>query len=429
MTDTKDEDYHNSRPLQLDRRATTSPLKNAVGDLVDQLELMEGNRKRRRRAADRAALVDTMAAMVCELYVVAASDPSCWLGYSRNGNDYAIRSRYRHPTATLTTVTTVADFLVRAGFAQNKRGYYIRAPNVFGGPTNSGLRSRIKATPKLLEFLQAGQGVFLEDVGFAQNGELIRLKDRDGRLVDYKDTEDTRRMRTRLEAINGLLAETLIEMPFDGDRHPDITAKRLYRVFNEGRFDRGGRFYGGWWQTQRKSSRSMITIHGEPTVELDYSGLHPSLCYHLSGIELPEGYDPYHIPGLEKLRDAVKWAFVVMLNLSHGQRLPTPPDNIKALLSGRWTATKLRQAIEKHHVAISSWLRSGRGTELQFIDAEIAGVVLDKFTSEGIPCLPIHDSFIVAQSHRSLLNDTMREAYRAKLLQLSSLDVYPSIKA
>jgi hypothetical protein len=28
----------------------------------------------------------------------------------------------------------------------------------------------------------------------------------------------------------------------------EFTRRSLYRVFNEGVFDKGGRFYGGWWQ-------------------------------------------------------------------------------------------------------------------------------------------------------------------------------------
>ena len=35
----------------------------------------------------------------------------------------------------------------------------------------------------------------------------------------------------------------------DSNRTPiDVTQKRLRRIFNNGSFQQGGRFYGGWWQ-------------------------------------------------------------------------------------------------------------------------------------------------------------------------------------
>ena len=46
---------------------------------------------------------------------------------------------------------------------------------------------------------------------------------------------------------------------------------RLYRVFNNGSFDEGGRFYGGWWQNLPSEYRQFITINGHTTSEYDYS--------------------------------------------------------------------------------------------------------------------------------------------------------------
>jgi hypothetical protein len=49
----------------------------------------------------------------------------------------------------------------------------------------------------------------------------------------------------------------------------------LYRVFNNGSFDLGGRFYGPSWQALPKAWRGRIQIDGEAVVELDYGSLHP----------------------------------------------------------------------------------------------------------------------------------------------------------
>ena len=66
----------------------------------------------------------------------------------------------------------------------------------------------------------------------------------------------------------------------------------LRRIFARGRMDRGGRFYGGWWQTIPKDDRRFITINGRPTVEVDFSEIHPTMLYLLDGQSAPESiYD------------------------------------------------------------------------------------------------------------------------------------------
>ena len=53
----------------------------------------------------------------------------------------------------------------------------------------------------------------------------------------------------------------------------------LRRVFSRGSMERGGRFYGGWWQFIPSEFREFITINGLATVEIDFSELHPRLLY------------------------------------------------------------------------------------------------------------------------------------------------------
>jgi hypothetical protein len=48
-------------------------------------------------------------------------------------------------------------------------------------------------------------------------------------------------------------------------------------VFNNGSFNEGGRFYGGWWQNFPSDYRQFITINGHTTWEYDYSSLHPAM--------------------------------------------------------------------------------------------------------------------------------------------------------
>ena len=421
-------DRHHSRLLRFDRRAAEQPLREAVGALVEQLEDTETDRKRRRRVPERERLSETMGAVVSDLYVARDNDPELWLGYSRNQNDYLPLPRYRNGRTTHSTATAVADFLITEGYAEGLPGYYRRAPSSEDAWTNGGMRSRLRGTEKLEAFLWEDHGALASHTTLARDPELIRLKDTSKHLIDYEDTSDTVRMREELEGINRIIESASIEAPRAPEGvNPDQTVKTLYRVFNDGRFDRGGRFYGGWWINAKKAHRSQITINGQPTVELDYSAHHLRLCYHLSRLPAPDRDDLYALKGTEGLRKAVKWAVTVLLNLAPGKRMPRLDGELKKLLSDRMTTTELRRKVEGGYTEIAGWFGAGRGTELQFIDGSIAALVLKKLEERGIPCLPVHDSFIVERRHGSLLHQSMMEAYTAIVSHHTAHHFYPTI--
>jgi hypothetical protein len=59
----------------------------------------------------------------------------------------------------------------------------------------------------------------------------------------------------------------------------DFTRKFVRRIFNNGSFEQGGRFYGGFWQNIPREYRKFIRINYKEIVELDYSGLHINMLY------------------------------------------------------------------------------------------------------------------------------------------------------
>lgn len=428
MEKTPEPDRQHSRLLRFDRRANGQPLKAAIEGLVGQLETAEVDRKRRRRTPERERLTETMETIVSDLYVARDNDPELWLGYSRNQNDYLPLPRYRTDRTTYSTATTVADFLIASGYAEGLPGYYRRASSSEDAWTNGGMRSRLRATEQLEAFLWEDHGALARHTKIARSPELIRLKDASKQLIGYCDTPETIRMREELEGINKLIENTTIEAPRAPEGiNPDQTAKTLYRVFNDGRFDRGGRFYGGWWINAKSDHRSKITINGQPNVELDFSAHHLRLCYHLSGLPAPDREDLYALEGTEGLRKAVKWAVMILLNLSPGKRMPRPDSGLKELMQGRMTTAELRRLVEAGYPEIRDWFGAGRGTELQCIDGRIAASILNDLALHGIPCLPVHDSFIVEQQHQSLLLQSMTEAYTTELYLRTGQTSYPTI--
>ncbi|MDX9710543.1 MAG: hypothetical protein RBT64_13410, partial [Trichloromonas sp.] len=54
---------------------------------------------------------------------------------------------------------------------------------------------------------------------------------------------------------------------------------------------------------------------------------------------------------------------------------------------------------------------TGKGLTLQNLDSAITEDILISFMREGIPCLPVHDSYIVPARYKDRLYQKMMEAY------------------
>lgn len=431
-----------SRPLRWDRVVIGSAAPAAIDYLLGLLEAGE-DRTRARRGIDQERLRATLEAFVLDLYVAAKAHPDRFLAYARNANDYP-HGRYDNPLVTVTAARTVADFLTATGFAVGAPGFFNRTANPFGGPGGLGRRTRIRATAHLVG-LAEGLGISLASTGYLASSETIRLKAAASQrgatkpLVDYLDTAETRDMRAWLASINSVIASASIDLdgeapdvvddPADPERidADDRSAKQIYRVFNNGRFDQGGRFFGGWWMALSHIDRARLLIDGEPTVELDFRSLHARLCYQLEGQPLPPGVDPYSIPGVpDACRDMVKAAVNRLLNAAPGSNPREPEEAAQALPVGlSWR--RLLAMVEAHHKPIAGWFRSGRGLHLQHIDSAVANAVLGYLATRGVVCLPVHDSFIVGESFERMLGETMFNAYRAQTGRFGAARAYPVI--
>ena len=64
------------------------------------------------------------------------------------------------------------------------------------------------------------------------------------------------------------------------------------------------------------------------------------------------------------------------------------------------------------HYRIAEYIHSGAGNMLQNIDSKISNNILMRMTEAGIPCLPVHDSYIVLAQHESQLKEAMTNEYR-----------------
>lgn len=203
----------------------------------------------------------------------------------------------------------------------------------------------------------------------------------------------------------------------------------LHRVFN-GSMSLGGRFYGSAHQTMKKQYRQRITIDGEPTVELDYSALHPSLLLWRTGGALSA--DPYtEIAGKAGItRELVKALLLRLINsenVSDFCRVVTSSGNeskkaeAEAGRADEWfipdvpTGYKGADFVEAVEAAFPTLTGSFGGTiglELQWIDSKLMADVLAECLSAGIVALPVHDSVIVPQSRADDAREIMFNCYQ-----------------
>jgi len=358
-----------------------------------------------------------------------------YVAYQRGQNDYSPSSRYNALNISRKYLVKAVNILIGLELIDHCIGFYDRKDK-----TNSKI-SRMRATMDLIRLMESCGKIKIIS---HPSRECIIKRDREKRDIEYgktsrknkKDSQLDIGMRNRLNTINSLLASTDIklDMPEIELRNLNISLRKaekqeinldkvfLRRVFNVS-FKRGGRFYNGWWENVPSRYRSKILIDGEPTVELDYSAIHPSIAYLEETGELPP-CDPYSLTpydGDPIMRKLVKSVFLILLNAkspteakkSLRKEIPKDSrlsDEAKTIFK-ELDLGEVFDHIKADHPAIWKYMGQGMGTHLQYLDSCIAEHVLISLAEKGITALPVHDSFIVQQRHKSILKETMTTAF------------------
>lgn len=198
-----------------------------------------------------------------------------------------------------------------------------------------------------------------------------------------------------------------------GDNVLPAMQATMTRIFNNGSFNQGGRFYCQL-QNLRKDQRIHLRFNDEPTVEIDFAGMHPHLLYQLQG-ESFNG-DPYGIKGFD--RDKVKVAFNTLINRDSskhkGPFAASLAWNLEITLP---KAAELEKALYKLHHRIAGYFNTGYGLKLQKLDSQIAfDVMTHFFMVRKQPVLMIHDSAIVSVREVETLKLCMVDAYSSVVL-------------
>ena len=244
--------------------------------------------------------------IILNLYLAQSSNPDKCVGISRQKNYYdGDQVFYQNQSLSFTYVVNTLDALESLGYIQMVQKGWI---DLFSGGSET---TRYQPGQSLIDLFDEydlnHQSVVKEGVPLRLRGKKPRKtrtnKNPKGKLIGYRPTEQTKLMTKNLEVINNALSEADINLYVsneeminlnaamrkkyeeDPSKLPEVQFNRkwLYRVFNED-FERGGRFYGGFWQEIPSDYRSRLTIDHRITFEIDFSSLHPAILY------LREGY-------------------------------------------------------------------------------------------------------------------------------------------
>lgn len=383
--------------------------------------------------------------------------------YSRACNHYSFfHHRYGYNWYSYNIYIPIIDALLRAGIIRGVNGFYHH-------DNGHGFRARMWCSEILAEELL---GIHNRTTDISNSASItnplirvkpnscIILKNAEKKWINYSLTKDVIRWSRLLTTYNEMLnaTEVLLPQPLQStkvsidssDSRREVrqnknimmvTGKvsskcaiyknldcRLYRVFNRGQFYLGGRYYDADHQTLNKEQRKTILINGTPVVEADFKALHATMLYNTINIEYD--HDPYDLfNGDQYLRSAVKLLFTIAINAKgsreaiyvFNQKLTKQYDPCKcekwkaistALAEKNLTAAKLYAEIVRQHEPLKAFLSRDMGVKLQFKDSLIATDILAHFLKRSIPCLPVHDSFLIPVQYEQELIDVMQECYK-----------------
>ena len=389
-------------------------------EMAQRIEATEG-RKRSRTADEQLRFKHAVQVLLVDLWKAVKSTPIRECSINKRSGWYSENPRYRDPLLTYKQMMAVFDGLLKLGFIEvTREGYFDRV--IYQGKT-----TRFVARDELLERLQELDGHPALSVQPEKGAETIILRNTVGGkkvLQEYEDTPATERYRSNLKKINSCflrhwcdlevqdteLAKLEARIANHATKEPiDFSQRTLVRIFSNGSFKQGGRFYRAWWQNVPSEYRKYITIDEKRTAEFDFSQLNPHLLYHSNYKELgsEDAYDRV-LDG--EHRGVVKQAFNAMVQASTPlKNCPTEID----LSSLEMSWVELRDRIINAHKPISDQFFKGVGNHLQFVDSNIAERVMLHFADMDAPALPVHDSFILhhAYGESGEVEEAMRRAF------------------
>jgi len=448
--------YRNSRLVNYNRWSEATEVKELVEVLAAGVRSRKGS-----------GYATNMRTLLIELYHSYLTDKEQYIAYFMAKNRYRFKlklangvteDRYnKNPHITHDYFIGCIEQLISKRYIENKPGGHFSDNE--GG--SYGFLSRMKANESLVDLWREYK--FNPDmITRFKPDEVIILRGREIEEYYYKgkkktrvikpdmpylDDKNTTRMRKEVEAYNRLLERTHIDVDVDcmsqADKDAildrllhakdktkyniDLSAKQVYRIFNNGSFKEGGRYYRAWWIGCPSIIRKYITINGEQTAELDYSGIHIHLLYALKGINFPAlKTDAYELKLNDPDRDLNKLILLTAYNASSPEKTAkavfksTRDDGTKHLfkLKEHKQVTDKLELLKQKHPKIAEFIAKDKGSMLQYHDSQVLERLIHHYTAQKIPILTVHDSIICQSKYSDFVYEKMRELYTAYINEI-----------
>lgn len=384
--------------------------------------------------------------LLCNLVCAYAHSPERYLSVSLSPN-YYLRNRYNPSYVGYRPIENLIQLLLENDYIEFK-GHYLNFD------FNTGYRTRIRPIAKLAGvFGKYGlKSEMVKDHLYKEvlilkgetvkgtvrqkglDGKIYKRKGNLAKLMVYIDKDEQRRMRGVILRCNRLLERSYIDVDetdyaTSAFRKEDIVInlgnRSVRRIFN-GDFRRGGRFYGGFWQSIPGDLRRRIIINGYNVIEIDFSGMHIHILYAMKGLKLrtfnrlpyivtkdndPKGYRPYY---KKLLLTAMNCKSDRACLFEVRKDITENPEDYPHVFEKKKLYEFLKQRlaeIKAHHPEISDCLNKSKGIYAQYYDSQIASAVISEMTHKKIPVLCVHDSFICEFMHENVLKDAMTNAF------------------
>ncbi len=197
----------------------------------------------------------------------------------------------------------------------------------------------------------------------------------------------------------------------------------LTRIFTRGGCGRFFQQHAMSYQIIPRQDRKYLTLNGQPTTEIDYSGMHINLLYAKENMgAYPR--DPYmdvakkltETPDKE-LREAVKQCILIAINAKDMKNYKkamfwSNKNEWQLLQNKKISLEQVMQKFAEIHPQIAKYMNSDSGIWLMYKDSNIMEKVLLKLKEINILALPLHDSIICQQRDRRTVKRIMKEIYQ-----------------
>ena len=422
---------------QLDLNITATdnaPINNALNELLPRLAISNTNQ---RIAKHHLKII------LLNLYKNYYTNRKMFTGFHQNKNRYRTESRYNKNKVSH-KITKVVNALKDKLYIDYSNGY--RSDNAWI-PSRI---CRIRAKRKLI-ILMNKHKINQDHIEKLPNTESIIVQVKEGSKkvkMEYQDTAKIRKIREHIINYNNLLRHTHIdinttttnEVIFGKAESPvAITEKNKFirRIYNDPKFESGGRYYGGWYQGLNEKWRNKITIEKMPTVEADFSANGINILYAKEGLSILEG-DAYDLTtegyinnkySKEQLRPLLKLMLLIMINAKSYKQA------FEAIVSDKNDTTKqlaqlsnaelgnLMKVFGQKHKAIKKYFYSSFGASLYLYDSTVAEGVINHFTAKDVAVLCVHDSFIIDLRYLDELKKVMQDSFKKTLLSKTAPNV------